>query len=346
MSEVELAPYEVLAKEILKRVLSDEDVTELRQWLQEAIIRLGGSAEDDALMTWEESFDFTDKMIEEYERIARLPKGEQKILDFPWTSWNKLIDPLEPGIMMTVTAPDGTGKTIYSESVAEHWAKNKNKVTFVHYELNKKIMMQRRIARHCWITLRAIKGGNLTPQEKEIITEMRPALKKWEGNISYLHTPGWTIDKTLDELRKIQAERGLDVVVIDYLEKIAVSTRQMRMFGTNIYQREADNVEQLKNFAESTGIPVLMVTQLNKQGKRAEWNERNSTDISGSAEKANKSNVIVILDRDKQDDGTYSDIVQGIVSKNNQGALGSFKQLMEPQFFRVGDIDDIQEVKS
>ena len=147
-NNVGLSTYEVLAHEIIKRVLSDEDESELRQWIMDTLIKMGGSDDDDALMTWEESFDFTDRMIEEYERRARLPKSERKILDFPWTSWNKLIDPLEPGIMMTVTAQDGFGKSLIAESIAEHWAKNKNKVAFVHYELNKVIMMQRRIARY------------------------------------------------------------------------------------------------------------------------------------------------------------------------------------------------------
>ena len=344
MSEIDLAPYEVLAKEILKRVLSDEDVEELRQWLQEAIIKLGGSADESAVMTLKESIPFTEKMIEDYERLAKIPKKDRKILDFPWGTWNKLIDPLEPGIMITITAPDGQGKGIVAESITEHWAENKNKVAYVHYELNKNIMMQRRTARHAYVPVKAMKAGNLYPEEKQRIYEAHKNIDTWDGNIYYVHTPGWTIDRTIDELRKIQTTSGLDAVVIDYLEKIAPSMRQRKIYGTNTYQREADSVEQLKNFAESTGIPVLMVTQMNKQGKKAEWNERTSTDMSGTAEKSNKSNIVVLLDR-KRVDGCYSDEVTVIVDKNTMGGTGTFKQTMIPQFFKLEDTDEIHEVR-
>lgn len=340
----EYEQMELFAKEIFRRVLGEQEPEEIRTWMAESVARMGGDTKGDAVMTWAESFEFTNRMIEKYEQLARIPKKDRKILDFPWTSWNKLINPLSPGIMMTITAPDGQGKSLISESIAEHWAEHKNKVAFVHYELNQEIMMQRRTARHAYIPARAITDGNLTPQEKDIIDSIMPKLMSWDGDITYVHTPGWTIDKTLDELRKIQVESGLDVVVIDYLEKIYPSRRQLKMYGSNVYQREADNVEQLKNFAESTGIPVLMVAQMNKQAKRDESKDRTSASMTGTGEKSNKSNVVVLLSRERTD-GHYSDEVNVTVDKNTMGATGTFKQMMIPQFFRLEDIDAIQEVK-
>jgi len=339
MSIVELAPIEALAKEILRRVLAEEDASELRSWIIEAVTRMGGAENSEAVMTWEQSFDFCDKMIDEYEKQARIPKDQRKILDWPWSNWNKYIDPLEAGLLATITAPDGQGKSIYAESIAEHWAQHKNRVAFVHYELNRKIMMMRRIARHASISVRAIKMGNLTADEKQIIAEIRPKLESWDGSIDYIHSPGWSIDKTIDELRKLNAEKGLDVVVIDYLEKIAPSQRQMRMFGTNGFMREADNVEQLKNFAESTGIPVLMVAQLNKVGKDTKFEDMNSSDMTGTAEKSNKSNLVVMLKRDRDKDGRLAETINVMIAKNTMGGTGVFRQAMEPQYFRVSDLD-------
>ena len=343
-NNVGLSSYEVLAHEIIKRVLSDENESELRQWIMSALIKMGGSDDDDAVMTLAESIDFTNKMIEDYERLAKIPKKDRKILDFPWRTWNKLIDELEPGIMITITAPDGQGKGIVAESITEHWAENKNKVAYVHYELNKVIMMQRRTARHSYVPAKAIKAGNLFPEEKQRIYEAHQNISLWAGNIYYVHTPGWTIDRTIDELRKLREEKGLDAVVIDYLEKIAPSPRQVKMYGTNNLQREADNVEQLKNFAESTGIPVLMVAQMNKQGKTSNFDDWDSTDMTGTAEKSNKSNVIVLLGREKTGSG-YSDEVNVFVAKNTMGATGKFKQTMIPQYFKLEDTDEIIEEK-
>lgn len=54
------------------------------------------------------------------------------------------------------------------------------------------------------------------------------------------------MERTTAELRRLHAEGECNVVVLDYLEKATPSQRQLKMFGTNLYQREADNVEQLK----------------------------------------------------------------------------------------------------
>ncbi|KKQ62535.1 MAG: hypothetical protein US85_C0025G0003 [Candidatus Shapirobacteria bacterium GW2011_GWF1_38_23] len=244
----EIVQYEVLAKELLRRCMAEDEPEELRRWLSEMLARMG-AGEEDAILKWVDSFDFTSKIIEDYEKIANTPESLRRDLSWPWQSWNNIIDPLEDGMLGLVTAPDGAGKTIYAESIAEHWAAHKNRVVFVHYELNRKLMMLRRTSRHTGITPRDIKSGKLNLLQKQKIDEVKPRLLKWEGYISYLHTPGWTMERTITELRRLVNEDECDVVVLDYLEKASASKRQLQMFGTNIYQREADNVEQIKTFA-------------------------------------------------------------------------------------------------
>lgn len=331
----EIAQYEALAKEILRRCMADEDPDFLYKWLAERLNKMGGGDES-AIMTWDASFDLVDNMIAEYERIANTPENERKVLSWPWQSWRKLIDPLEDGMLGVVTAPDGQGKTIYAESIAEHWAQHKNKVVFVHFELNRKLMMLRRTARHTSIQARDLKSGRLTRDQKEMIADARPRLLSWDGYITYLHTPGWSMERTVAELRRLQAENECDVVVLDYLEKAAASRKQLQMFGTNTYQREADNVEQLKNFAETTGMPVLMVAQMSKEGKGKSFDQVDRTGMRGAGEKSDKANLVVLLKRERIEDG-YSNEVEVLVDKNTMGGTGAFKQIMQPEYFRVAD---------
>ncbi len=67
-------------------------------------------------------------------------------------------------------------------------------------------------------------------------------------------------------MAKLNAEKGLDVVVIDYLEKIAPSQRQMRSRDKCIHagsgQRRA--IEKLRRINRNT---VLMVAQTKQVGK-------------------------------------------------------------------------------
>jgi replicative DNA helicase len=331
----EVAQYEAMGKELLRRCMAEEEPEALRQWMTETLARLGGG-DTQAVMTWPASFDLVDEIIAKYEQVAAMPEKDRKTLSWPWGSWRNLIDPLEDGMLGVVTAPDGQGKTIYAESIAEYWAAHKNRVVFVHYELNRKLMMLRRTSRHASIMVRDIKEGRLSPEQKQKIKEIRPRLLAWDGFISYVHTPGWSMERTTAELARLYSEGQCDVVVLDYLEKAAASRRQLQMFGSNIYQREADNVEQLKNFSETTGVPVLMIAQMSKEGKTADFSKMDRTGMRGAGEKSDKANLVVMLKRDRVGEG-YSNTVEVLVDKNTMGGTGTFKQEMQPEYFRVGD---------
>jgi replicative DNA helicase len=230
-----------------------------------------------------------------------------------------------------------THNTIYAESISEYWAAHKNRVVFVHYELSRKLMMLRRTARHTSITTRDLKSGHLTQEQMQRIASVRPRLLAWDGCITYVHTPGWSMERTTAELEKLHNEGQCDVVVLDYLEKASASRRQLQMFGSNTYQREADNVEQLKIFSESTSVPVLMVAQMSKAGKQTGFDTVDRSGMRGAGEKSDKANLVVLLKRERIGEG-YSNEVEVLVDKNTMGATGTFKQIMQPEFYRVGDI--------
>jgi replicative DNA helicase len=340
--DVELTQYEVLAKEILRRVIAEEEPADLHQWLQDQLSRMGGGDET-AVMTWEESFDLVDRMLKDYAAMANTPPNERVLLDWPWATWNNIIEPLEPGILAVISAPDGQGKTIYAESISEYWASHKHRVVFVHYELNRRLMMLRRTARHTSIDVRTLKSGRLDATQLEKVTSTRPRLLSWDGRITYLHTPGWTMERTIADLRRLKSEGLCDVVVLDYLEKAAASRRQLSLFGSNGFMREADNVEQIKVFAESSEIPVLMVTQFSKVDKGKEINKIDRSSMRGAGEKSEKANLVILLSRKRIDEG-YSKEIDVLVDKNTMGATGTFKQLMQPEYFRVGDIYNAQRI--
>lgn len=339
----EIPQYETLALELLRRCAALDDVTSIHQWLAFKLVRLGGGGDNEnAIMTWPESFDLVDQLMQYYADLAATPLEDRQALTWPWESWRKLIDPLEEGMLGVVTAPDGQGKTIYAESLAEHWAAHKNRVVFVHYELNRRLMMLRRTARHTGITVRAMKAGSLTRAERDAIAAIRPRLMAWDGQITYLHTPGWSMDRTVAELRRLHAEGLCDVVILDYLEKAAASERQIKLFGSNGYMREADNVEQLKNFSEMTETPTLMIAQMNKDAKQQGFNKMDRSGMRGAGEKSDKANLVIMLKRERVPEG-YSNEVQVLIDKNTMGATGSLIQTMQPECFRVGDPYDGQE---
>ncbi len=104
--------------------------------------------------------------------------------------------------------------------------------------------------------------------------------------------------------------------------------------GTNVYAREADDVEQIKSFAEQHNIPALLLAQLNKIGKGTQFANLDRTAIRGAGEKTEKANIVILLHRETRE----STIVQVRIDKNTVGPTGSFEQYMDAPHFRVADI--------
>ena len=110
------------------------------------------------------------------------------------------------------------------------------------------------------------------------------------------------------------------------------------MYGNNLYQRESDNVEQLKTFGELAKVPVIMLAQLNKSGKSTGFDNMDRTDMRGAGEKSEKANVVIMLHREKENGG-YSRTVNVKIDKNTLGATGSFTQIMIPERFDIADAE-------
>lgn len=343
-SSPDLEKYLVLAQEMMRRIYADLPAEDLHQWLLVQLSLVAAEGTENAIMTWPESFDYYDELLATRAEKADLPADERRELSWAWKTWNRRIDPLEPGLLALIAGGDGMGKTVYAETQAEDWAKKGLQVAFVHFELNRAVMLDRRAARHTLISRRELKMGPFDATLMRKWLQTRDRLRAWDGNITYFHTPGWSMERALQQVTRHIEANECDVVVIDYLEKARPSSRQMKMFGTNHWQREADDVELAKTWAEASDTPVLLLAQLSKEGKSSGIDRLDRTSIRGAGEKTEKANIVALIHRKRDDDG-YSSVVDVRVDKNTLGPTGNFQQYMDGEHFRVFDIaqDDVKE---
>ena len=329
----ELEAYMVLGQELFRRIYADDSAEEIHNWLAVQMQKLGGG-EPGARLLWGDSFDLYDKIMQERTAQAALPESERRILTWPWPSWNNLLDPLDPGLLAVLSAADGGGKTLYAENLAEHWARCGQNVVFVHFELNRALMLDRRMSRQSGIPRRDLKAGALATGHGAQYQQANERLRSWPGSITYVHTPGWTMERAMGEVSALAAEGICDVFIVDYLEKAAPSGRQLKAYGNNVFAREADHVEIVKRTAEVTARPALLLAQLSKLGKRQTFGNLDRTAIRGAGEKTERANIVILLHRETSD----SQIVRGRVDKNTMGRCGTFEQFMEGARFLVTDI--------
>ncbi len=336
-----------MAQELVKKIYDGVETEEIETWLKNEI--LGVTANESPLMSWGDSFVYEDELEKGYgsqENSEALRRWS-----LPWATWNNYIDPAEPGTLLTITAADGVGKTVVGEMIAEHWARMGNRGVFVHFELNRKVMLQRRICRYAGITRRSLITDALNDEERKRYFKAKEYIRSWTGGIEYLHTPYWTIDAVLGQLKSLHKQGKCDFVIIDYLEKAQASTRQMKLFNS-LNQREADDVEMLKSFSESEdfGCRMVMLSQFNKEGKDTPFDLLTRSKIRGAGEKTEKANVVVMLHKEiciagrknQRGDwviepGGYDSELGVVIDKNTLGKTGRFRAQETTPFFSIYD---------
>ena len=324
-----------VSKELYRRVFAEEAPENIYDWIVSRINKLQPADASSMATLWADSFEIYDKEIDRRIEISKLPEDQRKLFTWPWASWNNMIDPAEGGMLAVLAGPDGAGKTSYAECIAEHWARKGHKVVFVHFELSKIIMFDRRAARHTAIARRKLKlAGDLTVSDKRKLEETKNRLLQWSGEITYMHTPGKSVELVLRELDKYKADNMCDVVIIDYLEKASSSSKQLKEFGSNLFAREAADVELLKSWSENNNIPMLVLSQFNKAGKMSGFGNLDRTMIRGACEKTEKANVVILLQPDKNLDN----VINVRVDKNTLGPTGSLQQFFDAPLFSVGDV--------
>ena len=328
-----LEAYLELGNALRRRVLAEESPEQIHAWLLRQLKLLAGGDED-AKLTWEQSFELYEEIMQERAERAALPESERHILTWPWKTWSNLIDTFDPGVLAVLSAADGAGKTLYAENLAEHWAKEGMHVVFIHFELNRALMLDRRMARQSGILRRDLKAGTLTEYQERQRQQANNRLHEWPGSITYVHTPGWTMERVMGEVGSLVANDICDVFIVDYLEKAAPSNHQLKSLGTNIFAREADNVEIVKRNAEMLERPAFLLAQLNKFGKQQSFDNLDRSSIRGAGEKTERANIVILLHRESSDER----VVKVRVDKNTMGPCGTFEQLMKGERFSVGDI--------
>jgi hypothetical protein len=83
--------------------------------------------------------------------------------------------------------------------------------------------------------------------------------------------------------------------------------------------------------------PALLLAQMNKTGKTSSLHSLDRTAIRGAGEKTEKANIVVLLSREKTEDG-YSPVVDVRLDKNTLGPTGNFQQYLDGAHFQVRDI--------
>lgn len=228
------------------------------------------------------------KLIDEAERnkgnVIGLPTGF-KMLDDKTSG-------LQKSDLIIIAARPGMGKTAFALNVAAQSAvKAKASVMIFSLEMSQEQLGQRLIAMQARVESEKLKKGNLERKDWDRINVALDELN--ETKIVIDDTPGISVMEMRNKCRRLKAEQGLDLIVIDYLQLMTFDGRaDSRQQEISILSRH------LKLLAREMDCPVIVLSQLSRAPEQRQDKRPMLSDLRDSGSIEQDADIVIFLYRD------------------------------------------------
>jgi replicative DNA helicase len=259
-----------------------------------------------------------------YDRLDYLHqhKGEVSGIRTGFSDLDAMTTGLQKSDLIILAARPSIGKTSLALNFAEHAAVKEGKtVGIFSLEMSKEQLVLRLLSSVAGIDSQRLRTGFL---EEMDFTRLAPAMNTLsEAPIFIDDTPNITTMELRTKARRLQAESGLDLIIVDYLQLMQGSASNK---DANRVQEVAEISRGLKALARELQVPVISLSQLSRQAEMRESREPRLSDLRESGSIEQDADLVMFLWREKErgPDEVESDgeIVKLKLAKHRNGPTG------------------------
>jgi replicative DNA helicase len=259
-----------------------------------------------------------------YDRLDYLHahRGEISGVRTGFQDLDQLTTGLQKSDLVILAARPSVGKTSFALNIAEHAAvRDRKSVGIFSLEMSKEQLVLRLLSSVSNIDSQRLRTGFL---EELDFARIAPAMNALSEAPVYIDdTPNITTMELRTKARRLQAESGLDLVIVDYLQLMQSSTTTR---DANRVQEVSEISRGLKALARELKIPVIALSQLSRQPEMRESKEPRLSDLRESGSIEQDADLVMFLWREKErgsdDQNADGEVVKLKLSKHRNGPTG------------------------
>ena len=266
------------------------------------------------------------------QELERLAKNQNEITGIPsgFYDLDKLTSGFHPNELIILAARPAMGKTAFGLNLAVNAAQKTDKaVAIFNMEMSAEQLALRMIAAAGGIEQNKLKTGRLEHNDWKKVNEAMSELG--DTNLYIEDSSGMTISEIRAKCRRLATqEKGLGLVVIDYLQLITGSAK----YEGNRQQEVSEISRSLKTMAMELKIPVIALAQLSRSVELRENKRPIMSDLRESGSIEQDADIVAFLYRDDYynkpaDDSSNVSITELIIGKHRNGGTGTIELLFE-----------------
>jgi replicative DNA helicase len=245
---------------------------------------------------------------------------------------DEMLSGMQRGEMVILAARPSMGKTAFALNITENMASASNGVAFFSLEMGRQQLVQRILCAKAGVDGQRMRKNMLSREELNRIIGVCGPLQ--QSPIYIDDSPGMTLLQMRSKARRLKEKFDISAIVIDYL--------QLMSSGTRVESRQVEVSEisrGVKAMARELDVPVICLSQLNRQAEGREGHRPRMSDLRESGSIEQDADVVMMLHREayyhKQDanweeaNPTRANVAEVIVAKQRNGPTGTVELLWD-----------------
>ena len=273
-----------------------------------------------------DTFEYIERLYDRKEHVTGLATGFGKL--------DELTSGFQNADFIIIAGRPSMGKTAFALNIAKNaGVKLRRKVLVMSLEMSKEQLVQRLLCSEAKVNSQSVRTGYLEQRDWHRLTNAAGRLA--EAPIFIDDTPALSVLEARAKARRMKAEHGLDLIVIDYLQL---------MRGRNVENRQQEISEisrSLKALAKELNVPVVALSQLSRavESRQSKDYRPQLSDLRESGALEQDADVIIFLYRPERyglqvEDGN---VAEAIVGKQRNGPVGTVDLVFLPEFASFED---------
>lgn len=271
--------------------------------------------------------DIKDVLVENIIHIQELENNQGQLpgITTGFKEVDKILGGLQKTNLIILAARPGMGKTSFALNIAQHAAEANHSVLLFSMEMGATELGNRLLSMTSNVEMEHLKMGNISSYEWEAILETQDHYENL--NITIDDTSEITILEMKNKCRRLKAEKGLDLVIIDYL--------QLMSLGMGLNNRVAEITaitRAIKIMAKELDVAVILLSQLNRKAEERTDHKPTLADLRDSGSIEQDADVVIFLKRDEyytsEDEPaevspSHQSVCDVIIAKHRSGPQGT-----------------------
>ncbi|GAB6179208.1 replicative DNA helicase [Desulfotomaculum defluvii] len=264
-----------------------------------------------------------DILIKTFEDIEHVYSNRGKITGVPtgFLELDNMTNGFQPGDLAILAARPSMGKTAFAILCGQFAAlKHQVPVAIFSLEMSKEQLVQRMLCSEAMVDAHKVRTGNIADEDWNKLSEAARHLSR--APIYLDDTGAATVREVRSKCRRLKVEKGLGLVIIDYLQLMSGGKRI-----ENRQQEIADISRKLKGLAKELNVPVLALSQLSRAVESRTDKRPMMSDLRESGSIEQDADIIMFIYRDEyyNPDSEKKGIAEIIIAKQRNGSVGNIE---------------------